>query len=287
MKKTAASLAMVCVLGTLSAMEMPQLTLDAKLGFESEHVSRGRKEGNQNFQLAAEVGTEVVGGHAYVGASSSLFLRDTIAKDGTTTLWSASANQVSPYIGYSHDLMGRFTLDAGYIAHLYTNFRPVDDYYGLTGDGKVPLELARNTNELYFGATADIICSPRVYFSYDVDREEFCLSGSIGYTYDLGQFGMNRFAVDGKLELGYDYGKRPFGLKDYFKEDAVGFRQKKDYFFYTLGADIVYKYNEQASLRAGARYAGNSASEHNWNNAIFGCGHKDMIWFTSAVEFSF
>ena len=45
MKKTLATLALLAPFGALAAFDMPALNLDAKIGYDSEYVTHGRKEG--------------------------------------------------------------------------------------------------------------------------------------------------------------------------------------------------------------------------------------------------
>ncbi|MDR3117076.1 MAG: hypothetical protein LBT98_00650 [Puniceicoccales bacterium] len=303
MKKTAVTFALAGALGLgalhgleVPALKMPPLTVDAKIGFDTEHVNHGRKEGKKCIQMAVETGADLAGGHGYLGAQSTLMLADSVPT------WSGSRamslNHVSPYIGFSHDLADCCSLDIGYVAHLYTNLKPFELYLD-NNDNVSPMQvypISDNTNEFYVGAAMDMICSPKVYLSYDFNRKEFDLVGSLSYGYDLGTCGLNNFSVEGKAHLGYDYAKRPFGAKNFFKDIIPSYdnlietqfmHQSKDYFYLGLGADLVYKYNEQANVRLGARYEVNSTSKKHWNNYLFGGGHKGMVWFSSAVEFSF
>ncbi|MDR2030356.1 MAG: hypothetical protein LBP65_02730 [Puniceicoccales bacterium] len=305
MKKTAVSLTLAGVLGfgalhglEVPAFQMPPLTVDAKIGFNTEYVNHGRREGEKCIQMAVETGLDFGGGHGYIGATSALMLADSIP------WWShgraLSMNNISPYIGYSHDLANCCVLDIGYTAHLYTNVKPFERWLNMNdgwwGEQLYPID--DNSNEFYIGVTADVVCSPKLYLAYDFNRKEFDLVGSIRYGYDLTACGLNNFSLEGKAHVGYDYAKRPFGVKNFFKDVAgIGsfdnpiegrFRdQCKDYFYFGLGADLVYKYNEQSNVRIGARYEVNSTSKNHWNNALFGGGHKGLIWFSSAVEFSF
>ncbi|MDR0679177.1 MAG: hypothetical protein LBF24_02950, partial [Puniceicoccales bacterium] len=130
--------------------------------------------------------------------------------------------------------------------------------------------------------------APRAYISYDTNRKELNISFAAGYTYDLGAIGLDHCALEGNFFCGYDYARRPFGISGFFKEDGLASTERKDYFYYGVGADVIYKYNEQASLRAGLRFSGNSAPRTSWANDLLGfVGHKDLFWFSSAVEFSF
>lgn len=284
MKKTLATMAMVLALGgnSLSALDMPALTLDAKIGFETEYVERGRKEGKQNFQMAAELGMPFLGGQVYAGASSVLMLED-ILIDGDPM---GSLNQVHPYVGFSHDVVGWFTADLGIAANLYTNGSET-----ITRGWGFP----RNTTEVYVGAMVDVPFTPKGYLSYDFDREELDMVLSANYSYDLGTLGLSHLVFEGNGFFGYNYTKRPYGIKNFFASDG-GLRpnETKDYFYFGLGADLVYKYNEQASIKAGVRYSTNGNSKQGWVNSTMGLPVDDgvlrsrnLVWFAGSVEFSF
>lgn len=285
MKKTLSSVAFLSVLGgaSLSAADwkMPEMTLDMKGSFETEYVYRGRKQGSQNFQFGAEMGTEVMGGHLYGGSWFALMLQDAmthVLPDEKDNVMSVSMNEVAPYIGYSYGLSEDFMIDGGYIAHIYSNLKP----------WSLENEIYRNTNELYLGLAADVIFSPKLYFSYDFEREEFCAIMTGGYSYDLHKMGLKDFSLEAKAEIGYDYSKKPFGFKNYFTDDelVLGKSNSKDYFFFGVGANAAYMYNENAKVKVGFRYAGNTGSKGSWQNRFFG-KHKNMCWFTSSVECSF
>jgi hypothetical protein len=289
MKKTLATLALAAPFGALAAFDMPALNLNSKIGFDSEYVNHGRKEGQENMTASAEIAMPVMGGQAYAGASTVLMIEDSErymlfdprGSNGPEVLELTSIGsfaEVSPYLGYSRDIAGLFTADIGYVAHLYTN---------LSALSVLGVDLKRNTNELYVGGAVNTLFSPKGYIAYDFDRDEFDITVSGTYSYDLGNFGMNHFAVEGKVLLGFDHVRRPYGIKGFF---ATNLDESKNYFYFGLGADLVFKYNEQASIRGGLHLSGNSVSKGNWaNRGVLNDkeSHKNLVWFSSAVEFSF
>ncbi|MDR2577108.1 MAG: hypothetical protein LBC42_03640 [Puniceicoccales bacterium] len=354
MKKILAAMAVASAVGfnALVALEAPALTTDVKVGFDTEFVERGRKEGKQNFKVAAEFSTPVAGGQAYVGASAVVMLDDVHlkhyykpslgflsdfpeeigdpqkyyssgkhyeqyydAEDMLDSPWGVSlgsSNRVSPYIGYSHDVGGWFTADIGYIAHFHTNL----DY--ITYENSDPTEYGtqtparwlalwdapRNTNEIYLGAVVDVLCSPKAYIYYDFDREELNLVASISYSFDLSAYGLNNVTLESSGQFGYNSANRPYGREHFFTQD-LGYeylmtcendRQKysKDYVYLSLAADLVYKYNEQATVKAGVRYSINGNSQDGWANHTFADVFspalkraRSTVWFASSFEFSF
>ncbi|MDR0428618.1 MAG: hypothetical protein LBG86_01115, partial [Puniceicoccales bacterium] len=226
MKKTIACMLAAAVgFASLQALDVPPLTLASTIGFNTEYVNHGRKEGHQNVQMSAEMGADVLNSHAYVGARSVLFLKDdaidlgkrdeNIRSNFPFSNRSISANEIAPYVGFTYDLQDCVTLDAGYVAHVYTNLKSLVNTKSATdtantGIGPDGYVIARNTNELYIGARFDVTFLPEVYISYDFDREEFDINGAAVYSYDLGQVGIPHFAFECSAKAGYDYAKRPF-----------------------------------------------------------------------------
>jgi hypothetical protein len=346
MKKFLTYVSVLSAIGTggLTAFEMPVFSLDSQISYESEYVTHGRKEGQGNVQIAAEVGADVAGGYFYAGASSVLVLRDSVSpywyhtntsnaaagieydalvskaiksynsaddsEDITTlgntkTAYTAddmkkingeienllkegkifyaprtwSMTHVSPYVGYCYDFPGLITADVGIVTHIYSNLKN----YSLNNSGDVK----RNTTEIYGGVLIDVIGNPKAYMFYDIDREEFTLVASGSYSYDLTQFGFPHLALEGKAEAGYDYAKRPFGIKDFFANPSPYGEQSKGYLFFKLGGEISYRYSENVSMCGGFYYSGNGSSDGHWSNIVFGGGHKNLTWFGCSIKSSF
>jgi hypothetical protein len=268
---------------------LPAFNVDAKVCFDTENVNRGRKEGQANFKMSTEAGVALLTGHGYIGASSVLMLEDTI-------LFS-SMNTVSPYIGFCHDVCGWFTIDASVAYHSYTNLNlysfstDIGDPSDPEDDSTIGNAAASHGTEFSIGLIGEMLFSPKLYLSYDIDRQEFNAILSASYVYDLGAVGIDHFALKGGLSVGYDSASRPFGIKGYFADGGPGnlYDESKGYVYYGVAADLVYKYNEQATFHIGVRFSGNTASENDWQNALcqFDSNSKNLLWFASAVEFSF
>ncbi|MDR0727392.1 MAG: hypothetical protein LBF26_00640 [Puniceicoccales bacterium] len=323
MKRTLACAALVGALGmnALPALDLSVLSFDAKLGYESEYVNHGRKEGQENVQFGLELGADIGGGHLYGGATSVLMFKDsweqiplvmgtgedTAAKaylldttgkasgdaivnsfEGLPALpWYSSfwsANSISPYVGYTFGAGGLIKADVGYVAHIYTNLR---NYRSLLAIEDEPVNIKRNTNEIYGGVHFDILCDPSVYAFYDIEREEFAFVGSGAYSWDLSTLGLTNISLEVKATVGYDYTKRPYGgnflavVTPTFNDDS------KDYFYYCFEGVAAYHYNDNVTFKGRVSYSGNTASEASWTNAIFGGKHKNCVWLGGAVEIGF
>jgi hypothetical protein len=306
MKKTLAYAALVGALGMaeLPALDLSGLSFDAKLGYESEYVTHGRKEGQENAQLAVELGADIGGGRLYGGTTSVILFRDTnvtvpFAETDPDVVAAAaelskgvdaiapcflrthsySATNVSPYVGFTFGAGELIKADIGYVAHIYTNFKNYNPPAGVSID--------RNTNEIYGGVRLDMLCDPSVYAFYDLEREEFTFVGSGAYSWDLSSIGLVNIGLELKATVGYDYSKRPYGGK-YFSVENPSFNDdSKDYFYYCFEGIAAYSYNDNVTFKGRVSYSGNTAAEGSWTNSIFGGKHKNCVWLGGAVEIGF
>ncbi|MDR0351410.1 MAG: hypothetical protein LBH49_02070 [Puniceicoccales bacterium] len=184
-----------------------------------------------------------------------------------------------------------------------------------------------NSNEIYAGVMADVLLNPTTYLAYDFNRRELNFEGRINYTIDLEKYGLSGFSVDLNAKLGYDRASKPFGIpwadwqpsnhqngNRYVKYDKatntlVEGKEDKDlgldgdvisseihggrkgYVYWGAGSDLIYTLNDNAKVRAGVRYVGNDASKDSWVNCIGkgfdGKGHKNLLLFSTSIDFSF
>ncbi|MDR0590369.1 MAG: hypothetical protein LBG09_00705 [Puniceicoccales bacterium] len=88
----------------------PTLNVDGKVKFDTAYVSEGRRQLDQHFAPSAEVGVPLFdnAGEFYVGLDAYLKVNH---KKGSDV---ASANKISPYVGFSYDITDIFTLDLWY-----------------------------------------------------------------------------------------------------------------------------------------------------------------------------
>jgi long-subunit fatty acid transport protein len=271
--KKITTIAAMLGLGCLGAFEMPKVDVNTSVGFDTEYVYRGVKRGQQAFLPKAEMSAAVFeGAKLYVGAEAALPLKD-IKDEDVSYSWT----RTDLYIGMTYSINEMFTVDAGYDHYFYTNLKDSD--------------FKTDANEVYVGVMADVIASPSIYVTYDFNCREFAVEGKVGYTLDLGQFGLNNFAADFSGKAGFDYAQRPFGIKDLHQASHDDTKGDKDYFYYGVGADLVYSLTDSAKLRAGVAYEGNSAKKDSFINTI-SCfdakeGHNNMIFFRSSVDCAF
>lgn len=285
------------VAGSAMAFEMPALSVNSKVEFNTARVREGRREMDQNFVPSIEIGLPLFGaGDLYVGMDAYL----------PSNNEKAGRNEVAPYVGFSYDITDMFTLDLGYICHHYTAGKrnPLEGVnYSLTSGGTVvtdPYLNKKNTHEIYAGVMADVLLTPSLYFSYDATQKKANIEGAISYTYDLGSFGANGFAVDLGAHAGYSRVKKPYGAADvstviYVDTTTLGTYDvaadlfeghKKGYFYVGGNADLVYSLNENTKARAGVAVSYNNAKKASWINNLVN-EKKANVWFSSAVEFSF
>lgn len=249
-----------------------ELSLDTQLKFQTEHASRGRIDGRKVFAPSAELGYAAFeNGRVYVGFDSALAAKGAGKMDN-------AGNFVSPYLGITYDVTEMFSLDAGYVHNFWTGLpaKGLDDN---------PTGFKRNTNEVYVGVMADVVASPALYGYYDFDRKEIAIEGSASYFLDLSDY-YTGLGLDFGAKIGFDRAKKPYGMK--YDRDEMG---KKRYFYYGLNADVVYSMNDNAKVKVGVEFAGNSAKKDAWPNANFtnadDKGHKAGVWCNASIDCSF
>ncbi|MDR1457796.1 MAG: hypothetical protein LBI47_03050 [Puniceicoccales bacterium] len=165
--------------------------------------------------------------------------------------------RMAPCLGILYAMAEVYTIDAGYTHYFYTS---------ASGDRQ------KHSNEIYGGIGIDIYLSPSLYAFYDFNNEDFSLEAKVVYEIDLGErlgqgLGME---IDGKI--GYETAKKCSG------QCIEG--EKRNFFFYGAGVDLVYTINDKAKAKAGVAWEGNSAETHSWvNNA-----HRNFIWVSASVE---
>ncbi|MDR0679704.1 MAG: hypothetical protein LBF42_01555 [Puniceicoccales bacterium] len=300
MKKLAMVATGLLSLGYLGALEVPVLGLDTSIKFATRHIHRGRQQGEAVFAPKAEFGIPAFeGGKVYFGIDTVLGL----GKKNDTSVPS-TRNETDPYIGISYEVTDLVTLDAGYVHHFYTNTPDESMLVGHEIKNKIeaangnpdvnpgvyyykyPTNAKRHSNEIFLGATVDVILSPALYFSYDFDAKEVDIEGRVAYTYDLSQFGAAGAALELGGKIGYDRVGKPW-LQNNVESDVLG---KKGYFYGGLNADAIYSFNEHSKARAGVEFCGNS-SKANWlkglNTAYNPKGRKAFVWFNASVDCSF
>ncbi len=232
-----------------------KLSGNVGMKFETEHVSKGRREiHDRAFVPSAEASYQLFdAAQVYVGAEAALRMQNN------------GINDVAPYIGCMYDINDMFTVDAGYTYHFYS---------GLYNGYKTC------SNEIYLGLLTDVMFSPSLYCEYDFDREEINIVAAAGYSFDLSQYAISGLGVDLGAKIGYDKADKPLGAK--YNKASDG---DKDYAYYGVNADLVYSITDSAKARAGVAYEGNSAKKSSWTNALG--GHKNMIWFNASVDCAF
>ncbi|NCA80791.1 MAG: hypothetical protein EOM76_11545 [Sphingobacteriia bacterium] len=287
--KKITTIAAMLGLGCLGAFEMPKVDVNTSVGFDTEYVYRGVKRAQQTFLPKAEMSLAVFeGAKLYFGATAALPLKDI---DSSAMHVSYSWNRTDLYIGMTYKINDMFTVDAGYDHYFYTNVKSINESGALLKYNSTFVKT--DMNEVYVGVIADVIASPSIYASYDFNCRELAVEGKVGYTLDLGQFGLNNFAADFSGKAGFDTASRAFGVitgkneTGYTKQNL----NKKYYFYYGVGADLVYSLTDSAKIRAGVAYEGNSAKKDSVLN-IISCfdadkGHKNMIFFRSSVDCAF
>jgi hypothetical protein len=232
------------------------LSIETSVKFGTEGVFRGRKEiaGKKTFFPKVRV--------AYAFLPEAQFYAGVDAFLGIGS--EEPGSRVNPTFGVSYDVSDTFTLDAGYVHHLYTSVKKAD-------------QQRRNGSEIYGGVIADVLLTPSLYFFYDFSRREVAIEGNVGYTLDLSKYSCPGFSLELGAKLGFDSAKRPSG------NDYVPAFKKKGYCYYGASADLVYEVNSHAEVKIGVAYVGNSAKSDSWAGVM----GRNMVWFSTSIDCSF
>ena len=266
----------------------------------SEDVYRGKKLAGFAVQPMLKLGYPVWEGEFYTSMFFSLPVNEGPASvgglpatgtpltgaPGTGAVFSETNRDRADFtFGYSMPVTDMFSIDFGYTYHWYIQ----NNVYGVD-----------RSNEIYLGATADVILDPSLYLYYDWDLEQFVAQFDVSYSFDLTQYtsdwGVGGTSIDLGANLGWlsadDYtaGQRgPVSGVNTLKKWSNG---------YTYGgvkADLVFALNDVAKASIGMRWEANNdgkdglhtiAGSTNYIPANQG-QHESMFWWEAAVTFSF
>jgi hypothetical protein len=168
--------------------------------------------------------------------------------------------RVAPRLGILYTAAEVYTIDTGYTHYFYTS---------ASGNGQ------KHSNEVYGGVGMDIFLSPSIYAFYDFNNEDFALETKVVHEIDLGERLRQGLSVEVGGKVGYETAKKCSG------KCIEG--EKRSFFFYGAGVDLMYTINDRAKAKVGVAWEGNSAETHSWvNNA-----HKNFMWVNTSVECSF
>lgn len=253
----------------------------------SEDVYRGKKLAGFAVQPMLKMGYPVWEGELYTSMFFSLPVNEgPVSGTNLDAFWGTSNRDRADFtFGYSMPVTDMFSIDFGYTYHWYIQH----NVYGVD-----------RSNEIYLGATADVILDPSLYLYYDWDLEQFVAQFDVSYSFDLTQYtsdwGVGGTSIDLGAHVGWlsadDYtaGQRgPVGGVDTLKKWSNG------YTYGGLKADLVFALNDVAKASIGMRWEANNDGKDGLH-AIGGStnfipanqgNHESMFWWEAAVTFSF
>lgn len=294
--------------GAYAGFEMPALSINSNIKFETADVSEGLRSMDQNFKSTVEVGLPLFGkSDLYVGVDTTL----------ATNRKKGQSNEVEPYVGFSYDITDMFTLDLGYQFSRKTSVKGdnreeiAKAENVLANGGEITDEIKKqareslhlpkaNFHKIYVGVMADIMMKPSIYFEYDTTQKKANIEGAVDYMFDLVNFGAGGLGVDVGAKIGFSHCKDPDGIKRGEWDNRIKAAKaikaanpdykgwidcKKSWFYAGANADLVYSLNENAKARAGVAFTFNNAKKDDYKNSMNRSKHN--VWFSSAMEFSF
>lgn len=263
----------------------------------SEDVYRGKKLAQFAVQPMLKLGYPVWEGELYTSVFFSLPVDNGPASLGgpwmaaptggvanlDNTVFGASNRDRADFtFGYSMPVTDMFSIDFGYTYHWYIQH----NVYGTD-----------RSNEIYLGATADVLLDPSLYLYYDWDLEQFVIQADVSYSFDLTQY-TSEWGVGGtSIDLGAYLGW--LSADDYmggFRNRTMGVNSKwsNGYTYGGFKADLVFALNDIAKASLGMRWAANNDGKdgyHGTAGANFVPAnqgqHESLFWWEAAVTFSF
>ncbi|MDR1366426.1 MAG: hypothetical protein LBJ13_00760 [Puniceicoccales bacterium] len=305
--------------------QMPTLSVDSKIEFNTASISRGRYSMGKNVVPNLIVGIPVSDSSKLSLGVEGTFKTDSAAPGGNDVLF---------LIEFRHDLTDLFAITFGYSydygVEKNCSVPSVNNraFALVNGDGNFILDsngndagghddatfLAKDEDavrksvqakrfyhEVSVGLSANVLLHPGVYCKYDFTQGRVNLGSRIGHTINLHGLEASGLSIRLGAELGYVHVKKPNGIAGttpvIFEtlgadgahngvEDYISNLYGRENWTYVgSNADLVYFFNEHAKARVGAAVICNSAANNSWVNANNGKKHK--VWFSSAVEFAF
>ncbi|MDR0679084.1 MAG: hypothetical protein LBF24_02435 [Puniceicoccales bacterium] len=286
-----------------SAFADPSCTYDGEMALNGAYIRHGRKEGGTSGRMHIEAELSLPSCAVYGGLTSiNMFEDDAVffylERDSTDRIRAetGSLNQVAPGIGLYCEFLGSFCADVGYAAHYYSNLKTVSQFLEISFGNKCE----KFSNEVYAGLAMDVIFSPRVYVSYDINLRELDVCASGTYAYDLGHLGLDRAIVEGGLHVGFDSTQKPFCIDDFFEFPELGYGMRKHYTYYGGELSLCYRHSPNLTFRLSGHYDGNSAPKDSWANGYIGAEasegsigldlknkNRGLAWLSAAMAFSF
>jgi hypothetical protein len=311
MKKKACVVCFItaCLLcgGTFFAFADPGSSYDGEISLNGTYIHHGRKEGGASEKMRIEVERSLPNGAIYGGINSASMFEDggiiffagesiTSQQDNSIRVKAGSFNQIAPEAGFFYDFFGSFCADVGYAAHFYTNLKTTSQFLEVLYGNKCE----KFSSEVYAGLAADVIFSPRIYVSYDINLKELDICASGAYAYDLGRLGLDCLVVEGGLHVGFDSTENPFCINKFFELPDLGYGMRKHYTYYGGELALCYRHSPNLTFRLSGHYNGNSAPKDSWPNGHIGAEisetnftfdlgdkNKNVVWFSAAMAFSF
>jgi hypothetical protein len=221
---------------------------DAAYRHDAEAVGVGSKYGHGKEEISLAASEKIGNGTLSFG------LEGRILDD------SSAVNRVAAHVDCAWDVAENWHLSVGYQPMRY--FR-------------CPVGIKMQGNEVHASLCRRNGLSLNGEVSYNFDEEDFGLYFSATRSAGLASIGLDCFSIRSVFSFGYDHCAKPGGVPDFFQKNAPG--DRCGFFYYGVDGDLVYKLPSlPGSLFVGCRYAGNSASRSNWNNALG--NHRNLLW---------
>tara|TARA_R100000027_G_scaffold48943_1_gene37522 strand:+ start:457 stop:1185 length:729 start_codon:yes stop_codon:yes gene_type:complete len=219
---SAASLASPILLDAQDEV-LGNLSISANIGFESEYIFRGVKQGGESLQPSVDALHPLGSGDLYLGFWAS------------QDLSGSPSDEVDFYAGYTFPLSPIFAISGGFT------------YYWFPDDGSIP----GSEEEPYFGIFADLPLRPSLFAYYNIALEQILLELSLREDFQVSE---NSF-IEGGVALG-------IGRADDSNSDELEGKPSVNFGYGKVYVDLVYELNQMSSVSIGVRYSGRQESSY-------------------------
>lgn len=269
MKKTLATLVFAGVLGTSSLFAqdpLENLSISTTFGWESSYMFRGAELALGTFQASVDASFTAGPGDLYIGIWTAQ-PTDDLEVDGSEFGGISGrypiGSEIDVYAGYAFVVADIVTLDAGVTVYYYPEeFSITFEDAETEGETTSAVFEEDNTTEAYFGASFDVPVSPSIYVFYDFDLENFTLEAAGGHSFPIGDSGLS---VDiggfvGWVSIGEEENEIVTGETIVPPETEGGesmtvVESEDTYWYAGITGDLVYTFNDYASISGGIRYS--------------------------------
>ncbi len=235
-----------------------------RIQYDTQAVRWGQQVGQSTFTPSIWLIGPLAGGESYTAGIFTLPVERRFAK------------QYNFYGGWKYPIFSWMELDIGGNSVFYEQ--------SIAGPGIPAVGGITRSTDLYLGATARVLLEPSLYAIYNFEMQQITIQGGINYSVPVGSY----FELD-PLSLDLEGRVAWLDAENWLGGDrrAGGQKWKNSYWYGSLKADLVYRFEEGLTLNAGIRFAANTDGTGISGPAAVQLGPDRMVWFACGASYEF